>query len=125
MYTQDYIDNLPVMHFADVQKIKKAERKAMGLKHFKATKACGKCATYVKVCIDHQNGIQCANCVGCFKGMGLKLETKERTVRPAPKTDKEFSVGTMKFTQSYHNQQVVRLEKENWKLPSAFNATIK
>lgn len=129
MYTQEYIDNLPHYGVKEVQLMGKKGRAKIGLKHFHSTNACGKCSCYIKVCSDQLNRIFCASCTGCFKDLGLTLPMKERKVRSTrntePDPDKPFSVATIKYGLSLHNQKSVKAAKDGWKLPTVFYSNIK
>lgn len=98
-------------------------------KHFHAENSCSKCKCYIRVSSEKMNYIYCANCTGCFKGLGLTLPFKEVKVasnrNTDPDPDKPFSAATVKYGLSLHNQRSVKAAKEGWQLPTTFNSNIK
>lgn len=129
MYDQEYIDNLPHYGTREVAQMGKKRREKIGLKHFHCVNACGKCRCYIKVCSDKMNAIYCANCVGSFKDMDLTLPFKEPKLEPGRHTslqgDKPFSVATIKYGLSIHNQKAEKAKKDGWCIPTVFNSNIK
>jgi len=113
MYTQEWIDSLPTLAFAEAIRDR--------VKYFRVCRGCKTCGCDVRVCTKWAGQhIHCANCLKLFKHSGIVFETYKKKAARLHKPRELTTCGGQNAAMSAHNKSLDQKRKENWVMPRVF-----